>query len=202
MNIGRMNDILGYVPLGVGVLMFLFLFVQHRKERVTRALLRKTTWWLLGFLAVFVILKIILQYFIFKGDPFTKLLLPPHQSIAWFSYSMLFKHVAPLLLALGAGALMYAVVKAIDRWYRKEMFQEHDGWLFLLAALAVGWPNFVLYLTLVFALTVFYSLFTSIGAKNFGERIVISPMLIIAIPIVLVFGNTVGQHLKLYLLTI
>ena len=111
-------------------------------------------------------------------------------------------NAAPLLFSLLAGAFMYVAAIFTDARFKRELFVEQDPYIFVLVALAAGWPNFVLFLALAAILTVAQSAVVSAVKKDFTHRVVITNVLLASAVLVLLFGNIAGQYLKIWLLTI
>ena len=101
-----------------------------------------------------------------------------------------------------AGAFMYAAAIFTDARFKRELFVEQDPYIFILAALTVGWPNFVMFLALSAILTVAQSAVVSSVKKDFTHRVVITNILLASAVLVLLFGDIVGVYFKMRLLTI
>ncbi|OGD31844.1 hypothetical protein A3C91_00260 [Candidatus Azambacteria bacterium RIFCSPHIGHO2_02_FULL_52_12] len=195
-------SVLAYAPVVVGVVLFIFAYVQHFRDKLTPQTLKKCTWFAVLFFGLLVAAQIAVEYYARKNDPFAKLFLPPHQSIDWFAYKMLAQYVVPYAAALVAGLFMYFVALRTNAWSKRELFVENDKYVLLLAALIVGWPQYVLYLLLVVVLTVVQSLTVSAAKNDFGNRVILTNVLLLSIAGVLAFGPLVAQQVELWRLTI
>ena len=202
MNPDKINNIILFIPLVTGLLMFVYVFAKNWRGNLAVSMLKKLILFFALFLVALAGVKIFLQYEIYKNDPFSQLMIPPYQSWDWFAYSMWRVNVAPLLFSMLAGAFMYATAIFTDARFKRELFVEQDPYIFILAALAVGWPNFVLFLALAAILTVAQSAVVSAVKKDFTHRVVITNVLLASAVLVLLFGNVAGQYLKIWLLTI
>ena len=202
MPLDKINTIVLYIPLVVGLLMFAYVFARNWRGELTVGSLKKLILFFALFLVALAGVKIFLQYEIYKNDPFSQLMIPPYQSWDWFAYSMWRVNVAPLLFSMLAGAFMYAAAIFTDARFKRELFVEQDPYIFVLAALAIGWPNFVMFLALAAILTVAQSAVISLVKKDFAHRVVITNVLLASAVLVLLFGNIAGQYLKIWLLTI
>lgn len=202
MDLPLLDIALSWADIIVGAGVFAFMFLAHRKGTLSEARLKKTALVLTLFLAVVTGVKIATHYFILKADAsFGAFLLPPHQPLDWFAIMALKRYAFPFAAALVAGIAMYFAAIRVNKTFRGDLFVEQDRYIFLLAALIVGWPNFVLYLATAIILTVFLS-----GAATLRHgadtRIVLTDALLYAIPVVLLFGNTVAPYIELWRLTI
>ena len=202
MNPDKINNIILFIPLVTGLLMFVYVFAKNWRGNLAVSTLKKLILFFALFLVTLAGVKILLQYEIYKNDSFSRLMLPPYQSWYWFIYSMWRVNAAPLLFSLLAGAFMYAAAIFTDARFKRELFVEQDPYIFILAALAVGWPNFVLFLALAAILTVAQSAVVSAVKKDFTHRVVITNVLLASAVLVLLFGNATGQFFKMWLLTI
>ena len=202
MNPDKINNIILFIPLVTGLLMFVYVFAKNWRGNLAVSMLKKLILFFALFLVALAGVKIFLQYEIYKNDPFSQLMIPPYQSWDWFAYSMWRVNVAPLLFSMLAGAFMYAAAIFTDARFKRELFVKQDPYIFVLAALAVGWPNFVLFLALAAILTVAQSAVVSAVKKDFTHRVVITNVLLASAVLVLLFGNVAGQYLKIWLLTI
>ena len=202
MNPDKINNIILFIPLVTGLLMFVYVFAKNWRGNLAVSTLKKLILFFALFLVTLAGVKILLQYEIYKNDPFSQLMIPPYQSWDWFAYSMWRVNVAPLLFSMLAGAFMYATAIFTDARFKRELFVEQDPYIFVLAALAIGWPNFVMFLALAAILTVAQSAVISLVKKDFTHRVVITNVLLASAVLVLLFGNIVGQYLKIWLLTI
>ena len=202
MNPDKINTIVSYIPLVAGLLMFAYVSARNWRGELTTSALKKLIMFFALFLVALAGVKILLQYEIYKNDPFSRLMLPPYQSWHWFIYSMWRVNAAPLLFSMLAGAFMYAAAIFTDARFKRELFVEQDPYIFVLAALAVGWPNFVMFLALAAILTVAQSAVISLVKKDFTHRVVITNILLASAVLVLLFGNATGQFFKMWMLTI
>ena len=98
-----LNKILVYVPiiLGIGVSAYI-LYLKHR-NRFEVPILKKLIWLFLIFNIVFAAAQIYIQYRVYAGDSFARLMLPPYQSWRWFGQYSFFHFIAPFIAALAAG---------------------------------------------------------------------------------------------------
>ncbi|MEK7494207.1 MAG: hypothetical protein AAB630_03575 [Patescibacteria group bacterium] len=165
--------------------------------------MRKLMLSLAGFLGGVVVLKIVVHYFILAGDPsFGVFLLPPHKPLwDWLAPMVIKRYLFPYVVSLTIAALAFLVEPLVNKLFKGELFAEEDKYIVALAALIVGWPNFVMYLGAVVILTVLLSIRETLR-YGIEARIVLTDALIFSIPLVLAFGTIVAPYLYLYKLTI
>ena len=96
-----------------------------------------------------------------------------------------------------------AISNGVNRYYKVVLSRE-ECLLLPLAALAVKWPNFALYIILVFILAMLAAIVSAVRQKKLDADISISMenIMIGAMLITLLFGNEIGKYLKIYLLIV
>lgn len=196
------DSALNWAPLVAGVAAIVFVYLKHRKGACEIRIMRKLLLSLAGFLAGVVALKTLTHYFILANDPsFGALLLPPHQPWGWFANMAVARYLFPYVVSLIVAALAYFIAPLVNKLFKGQLFAEEDKYIIALAALIVGWPNFVLYLGAAVILTVLLSIRETL---RFGieARIVLTDALIFSLPLVLLFGDIIAPYLYLYKLTI
>ena len=202
-NLDILNKALTYVPVILGIGAVAYIFYLKYREQFEAQKLKKLIWFFLIFNIVYAAAQIYIQYRIYASDPFTRLMLPPYQSWYWFEQYSFFHFVAPFLVALGAGVFLYYIVILINKHY-KVVLSRKECLLLPLAALAVKWPNFALYIILVFILAMLAAIVSAVRQKKLDADISISMenIMIGALLITLLFGNEIGKYLKIYLLIV
>lgn len=138
--------------------------------------------------------KTAIQYNAWLGNDLSRFFLPPHQSIAYFvSYS--FKHFwLWFLILLAISFIFYLFLKLLGK-RKSRFFIEGEAELGFLTALISGWPNFAIFLPLVFVSTIIISLYRRLVLKEFYTTLGY-PFLLAAI-LVLIFGGAVINALGL-----
>lgn len=128
------------------------------------------------------------QYYIWHSQEFTKLLLPPHQSINYFLFYSWGRFWMEHLIAFGAALVFCLFLKILRRY--QERFLDKDEIIFgTLMVLLVGWPHAVVFVLLVFIVSVFVGFVFTFIFKN--EHINLYPAFMVAGIITLIFGNTI-----------
>lgn len=152
---------------------------------------------IIGALAVFISYSGILtwlQYEAWEHNELAKYLLPPYQSVKYFiSYAWLHFWLGAIF-SIGL-ALIFFLILFLVKKTRKGFFRENDVELGFLLALIVGWPNFIFFLPLAFALTFLIALYSKIFKKQDYSSIAL-PFLIAAV-IILIFGNNMVDYFDL-----
>lgn len=196
------NTALTYAPIVGGVVFLAFTYIQHLRDKLTTQTLKKCVWYAAIFFGLLVVTQIFAQYYAYKNDPFGKLFLPPYQKIGWFLLYSWTHFLAPYVLSLVAGLFMYFVARSTNASFRRELFVENDKYVFLLAALILSWPNYVLYLLLSAIVVAVQTLAVSAIKKDFGERIILTNALLLSIGGILIFSGTIAKYVELWKLTI
>ncbi len=107
----------------------------------------------------------LLQYYIWSHDAFSKFLLPPYQSIKYFLFYAGYHFWLSTLIAFFL-AFAFWLSLFIASLFRKNLFVDGELKLALLASMIVGWPDFIAFLPLIFALAVIYSLLNFFWLKK------------------------------------
>lgn len=138
------------------------------------------------------------QYLVWKRDPLSQYLLPPHESIWYFLGYAQTHYFASLLYTLGGAVVVGLILVLLHRTSHGRALDRLDVQLGALGALASGFPNVILYFGLVLALASFWTLAGRVFSKR-GEA-VYTPLTAffpsVAL-LVLIGGNTLAQVLGL-----
>lgn len=196
------NTALTYAPVVGGIVFLAFAYTQHLKNKLTAEMLKKCVWFAAIFFGLLAVAGIVAQYYTYKNDPFGKLFLPPHQKIDWFLLYSWTHFLAPYVLSFAAGLFMYFVARSTNASFKRELFVENDKYVFLLAALILSWPNYVLYLLLSAILVAVQTVAVSAIKKDFGERVILTNALLLSIGGILIFSNAIAKYVELWKLTI
>ncbi len=202
-DIDIVNGIIQYGEIAAGLGTLGLLYFKYRANTLEERRLKKALWFVALFFAAMTAVKIAGKYYFLATDlSFGKLMLPPHQSWAWFAQTALQKHLAPYVVALAFGAFMYQAARRTNAYFDGDLFLAHDKYILFMAALITGWPGFMLYLATVVALALTQSLFSSLRHKTTAVRVILTHALIIAVPLVLFLSGFVAPYIYLWKLTI
>jgi len=139
-----------------------------------------------------------LQYYTWAQDDFTRLFLPPHQSVSYFLiYSGRFwGHV---VLSLGSALLFWFLLRGLRMW-SPESFKRNDISLGVLLVLIVGWPHVVVFVPLAFLLVLLLSIWRLVVMKN--SNVSLGSSFLVAAFLVLIWGNEFISLLRLDVLRV
>lgn len=156
----------------------------------------------LFFFAIYSFFLTYLQYFTWKNNEFSKLFLPPYQSISYFiKYS--FTHFwLGMILGIISAFLFYFILKISRKFSKKthletEFPSEKTG---LLCMLIVGWPNFIIFVIIVLISAVLFSIYRWVVYKKTDISLFLPFM--VATVITLIFGNYLINFIHLAVLRI
>lgn len=153
----------------------------------------------IGFRGLYALMLSWAQYYIWSNQDFTKLLLPPHQSIKYFLFYSWGRFWIGALISIGVTVLFYLFLKLLRR-YNSRFLEKEEIMLGFLVALIIGWPNLIIFIPLAFVLTVLYSLVTTVIFKESYTSLYIS--FILGGIITLIWGNQLVDIFSLTLLRI
>lgn len=141
-----------------------------------------------------------LQYFTWQNNEFSKLFLPPYQSISYFiKYS--FTHFwLGMILGVALAFLFYFILKTTRKTNHLEAPLPSDSKVGLLGALIVSWPNFIVFVAVALISAVLFSAYRGIIYKK-TDISLFWPFIVAAI-ITLIFGNYLISFFHLAVLRI
>lgn len=203
MDLNLLNKIIStaFLVFSAAVLSFLVFYIFKKKIDKKVSLIFIVLAFV--FSVAFAIFKSILQYFIWKGDAFSRYFLPPYNDISYFFQYSFFKFFAPSLAAIFFSALIFFAILLINKVYkRKQLFSEYDSYLFFIGGILVGWPNLLFYVGAVFIFALCYLVITSIENLNFKKNVELTYFWPIAALATLVFGSYFMEFFRLNLLII
>lgn len=161
----------------------------------------------IGFGIFYAFLLSAAQYFIWNKDEFTKILLTSiDENSAFFSYKygyfihyILLHFWLSVLISIGVAFAFYAFLFFLKK-YRERFFEDGEVELGFVLALIVGWPNFVIFIPLIFAFVIIISIIRVLFLREMYTTLG-WPMIFAALT-VLIFGNNLIDILKLGVLKI
>ncbi len=137
-------------------------FWQIYKRESFRHVARYARW---GSTAVFFAIAIfwsVYQYFIWQADGFTRLFLPPHQSITYFLGYIVSRLLGSLVIALIISLLFQFAASFFNRRLGERFFEQEEIHLCGMGILLCGYPGLFVYIPLVLlaglSLSVYYTL--------------------------------------------
>ena len=110
---------------------------------------------LVGFRLLYAAFLTVAQYYAWSQDTLSRLLLNSPRYFLFYAYGRFWLNA---LIAIGVALAFYLFLRFLKK-YRERFFKEGETELGFLAALLVGWPNFVIFVTLVFVSVVLLAVF-------------------------------------------
>ncbi len=163
-------------------LAILFYFLTQKNPENLRPYFKRLAWWTIGFKVFYAAIMTVGQYFVWNSDQFSRLFLSqplkmpglsPVEVIPIFSNSKLgyflfysWGHFwLNALVSIALAFVLWAFLKMIQK-KEARFFYPGETELGFVLTLAVGWPNFVVFLPLAFLSVVLVSLFRMIFMKE------------------------------------
>lgn len=194
----------------------IFYFWTTRKPENPRPRFKKLAFWTIGFKFFYAIILTLGQYFIWSQDQFTRLFLSTPLKISGLSPI----GRVPLFADSKLGYFLFyswghfwlnaivSVALALVFWFFLKVLQKKEARFFypgevelgFVLTLAVGWPNFVIFLPLAFLMIILVSLFRMVFMKE--AYTTIGWPFILAAAITFVFGHALLGNLDWQLLKI
>ena len=165
------------------ILAILFYLSTLKNPESPKPYFKRLAWWTVGFKLLYAAILTIGQYFIWNGDQFGKIFLSqplkipngvsPLEHLPLFSSSKLgyflfysWGHFwLNALVSIALALVFWAFLKALQK-KEARYFYKGETELGLVLTLAVGWPNFVVFIPLTFLMVVLVSLFRTIFIKE------------------------------------
>lgn len=121
--------------------------------------LKKLAWWSAGFRIFYAAILSLSQYYIWTLDSFTKFFLDYIVSYSWSRFW------TDVLFSFALAILFWFFLKALQK-KEERFFEAGETELGLVLALALGWPDFVIFVPLAFLAVVLFSLFRQLFMKE------------------------------------
>jgi hypothetical protein len=175
-----------YLPLSILIIILFFHIASNDKKNkfikygilLTAAILFSTSSY-----------STIATYNLWKEDPFSKFLLPSYDASYFYGYA--FSHFwKSFIIILIISFFWAAFLSFLKKYYRDRLLDKSEIYLGFFTALAVGFPNFIIYIFILFAIFLFHQLIQNIILKK-SQPIAISPSMIISAIIVILYGNNI-----------
>ncbi len=106
-----------------------------------------------SFYFLYASMETLAQYYVWSRDSFSKLFLPPYQDLSYFVFYSFGRFWLNAMLAALAALVFYFFLRMLSR-HRGGLFKEGEKELGFIMALVSGWPGIVLFIPLVFVITV------------------------------------------------
>ena len=139
-------------------------------------------------------------YSLWKNDPLSKYLLPPYQETYFYRYSF-FHFWLSSVLAVTVSLMWSGFLLALNKYSSNRLLDRKEVWLGFFTAMVAGWPGFVPYLIILFAILLVIQTINTFILKN-QNRVVVSHAMILSSIIVLLYGKLFIEKLNLDILAI
>lgn len=100
-----------------------------------------------------------IQFQAWKNDPMSRYLLPPYVSIDYFYSYAIYRFWLPYALDIMISIAWAFFLLLLCRYSHGRFLDEKEACMGFFTALVVGWPNFIIYVFIVFSLVVIRQLF-------------------------------------------
>lgn len=146
----------GVVFLGAG-------FLYFKRENFSVGLwFKKLIIVVIGFRILYAALLTISQYYVWTQNQFTKILVDTPGYFSFYSYGRFWLSA---IVSIAAGFLFYLVLLSLKK-HNERFFDIGEVELGFLGALIVGWPDFVIFVPLIFISVVLISIFRGVFLKE------------------------------------
>lgn len=100
-----------------------------------------------------------IQFQAWKNDPMSRYLLPPYVSIDYFYSYSIYRFWLPYALDIMISITWTFFLLLLCKYSNGRFLDEKEASMGFFTALIVGWPNFIIYIFIVFGLTVIRQIF-------------------------------------------
>jgi hypothetical protein len=107
-----------------------------------------------------------LQYEIWKGNPVSSFLLPPHESWIYFASYAIPRFFSPLLISVAAAIVFKSTAEYLNRRFDERFLEKGEEWLLASGILLSGYPGFIVYIPLMLVSALILSVFYSVLGKG------------------------------------
>jgi len=112
----------------------------------------------IAFLITFALFLSLINYFVWKNNDISQHLLPPFTSIVYvLKYSWQHYWFEPVITILFA-LIIFKIIASLNKKFNNVFFYDEEPYLAALGILVTGWPNCLIFLSLVLFLGVFFHL--------------------------------------------
>ncbi len=144
------------------------------------------------FLTIAILLSIssystIATYNLWKTDSFSKFLLPPYDAAYFYGYA--FSRFWQSFIVIIIVSFFWAIFLFLAKKYSGDrLLSKNEVYLGFFTSLSVGFPNFIIYIFILFALFLIHQIVNNFVLKN-SQPIAISLSMILSAIIVILWGN-------------
>jgi len=175
-----------YLPLSILIIiLFYHIASNDKKDKLIKYGILLIT----GILLSISSYSTIATYNLWQTDPFSKFLLPPYDAAYFYGYA--FSRFWQSFIVIIIISFFWAVFLSFIKKYSKgRLLSKNEIYLGFFTAIAVGFPNFIIYIFLLFAFFLFHQLTQNMIFKK-SQPIAISPSMIISAIVVILWGNDI-----------
>jgi hypothetical protein len=183
-----------FYPLAfIAAVIFYFLDKEKRAKRFMRLAVGVVL-----FRVAYALFETVGQYYVWSQNSFTRLFLPPHQSISYLFVYSGDHYWLNGVFAVSCAVLFALFLKALRR-HNKRYFDDGEVELGAAVALIVGWPGFISFLLIVFPSVILVSVIRRIF---FGELYTtLGEPFLVATLILFIWGDAIMDFLHLTMLS-
>lgn len=131
----------------------------------------------------------ILTYSIWKQDPLSKFLLPPHNSSYFYQYSY-FHYWKSCIIIFIVSVAWTLFLFSVHKYSKGRMINKNEVYLGLFTALSVGFPLFISYTFILFTFFLLHQIVNNFILKK-SQPIAISLSMIVSAIVVILLGNSI-----------
>lgn len=132
--------------------MFVLIYDYLKNKRVSASFIKHGILILVSVFIMTASLSTSIQFEVWKKDPFSRYILPPSQPIERFYDYAIYRFWLPHVLDLAITLAWAFCLLLLCKYSNRRFLDEKDIYLGFLTSLIVGWPNFIIYIVIVFGM--------------------------------------------------
>ena len=168
----KLNLILTYFSPAISFLLItgLLLFQIFKKRLPSVKTLSNLIKIFISFLIIFAIVLSVLNYFAWKQNDVSKHLLPPFSPITYVLHYSWQHYLFEPVVVIVAALLLFWLINRLNKRFNNQFFYDEEPYLAALGILTIGWPNCLIYLSLVLFLGIIFHLFRIIFSSFIQKK--------------------------------
>ncbi len=155
----------------------------------------------ISLLAIIGAYSTIITYNLWKADPLSRYLLPPHHSIEYFAGYAFFHYWLNYAIIIMLSLMWVFTLWIINKISKRNFLDKADIYLGFFASLCSGWPNFIFFIVFFFSLMLGRQIIAVVVFKK-NESLEVAPYLIAGAIFALIAGEFLINKLSLGVLRI
>ena len=180
--------------LGLIILAGLLLYWVLRRKLPKENFLKLITYIFLGIIIFQSIFSTILNWWLWSQQGITQRLLPPHSPIAYVLKYSWQHYWFESIITIFTAIIVFFGIYFLNKKFENHLFYDEEKYLAALGILAIGWPNCLIFLSLVLFLGIISHLGFLLFNKK-GNRLALIYLWLPCALLILLFGDIISKYI-------